>query len=131
MDVDYYLSMIEKFINIFIVNGVDLDSQQNVKVTILISGVVLIILLGYLLVNVISKLVNPVMSNLRNNAEYIFYIVIAIISLIFIKEISFGGLCTFFFFFSLMTFTYKYMMREKPESANDSKKNHPRSRVKL
>jgi len=108
----------EKFINLFIVDGVSIEIQQMVKVLILIFFLLFIVLLANVLFSIISKLLKPVIENMEGHPEYMFYTILSILVFSFTDVVSFGDVLAAIFILSLPILTYQYIVKAKQPKPN-------------
>jgi Ca2+/Na+ antiporter len=124
---DDLIAFLEKFLNIFIVDGVSIEIQQSVKVLILIVSLLFIVILASVLVSIISKLLKPVIESMAGQPQYMFYTILSILVFSFTGDISFGNVLTAVVILSLLILAYQYIIKPKPntekEKVEDNQQN--------
>ena len=115
---DELIVFLEKFIHLFIVEGVTIEIQQSVKVLILIISLLFIVILASVLVSVISKLLKPVIDSMEGHPAYMFYTILSILVFAFTSEVTFGNILTAIIILSLLILAYQYINQPKPNTTD-------------
>lgn len=112
---DLLIDFLEKFLNLFLVKGVSVETQQLVKV--LIFSIALLFFVVFFAI--IVKVLKLATESMQGSPEYVFFIIMTILVFSFTSGFSFGGACTAIFFFLLLGLAYKSITIQKPEDKND------------
>jgi Ca2+/Na+ antiporter len=114
---DLLIDFLEKFLNLFLVKGGSVETQQLVKV--LIFAIALLFFVVFF--SIIVKVLKLTIESMRGSPEYVFFIIMTILVFSFTGEFSFWGACTAIFFFLLLGLVYKSITthKPKPEEKND------------
>lgn len=115
-----FLIFLEKFLNIFLVEGISTDTQQLVKIVILLILLLTVVLLVSVLTAIIGKVMAPAINGM-SESEYVFGSILAILIFIF-TDATFTGAGWLIFGFGLIWLTNQYMIEYKPKKDLEKKR---------
>jgi hypothetical protein len=103
------IGFLEKFLNLFLVEGVSVEAQQLIKISILFITILLIVLFFV----IVFKFLKIWIESMQRHPEYIFFIIMTVLVFSFAGDFSFGGACLAIFFFLLLGHIFKLISKHK------------------
>ena len=103
------IGFLEKFLNLFLVEGVSVGTQQLIKVLILFIALLFIVVFF----TIVFKFLKIWIVSMEGHSEYIFFIIMTILVFSFTGDFSFGGACVAIFLFLLLELICKSISKHK------------------
>ena len=89
------IGFLEKFLNLFLVEGVSVVTQQLIKVLILFIALLFIVVFFA----IVFKFLKIWIVSMEGHSEYTFFIIMTVLVFSFTGDFSFGGACVAIFLF--------------------------------
>lgn len=119
--VDWLLDVVNRGLNIFLVEGVSADIQQLVKMFVVFMFVMIVLILVLVVLRLIIKIIEPLIHSLSQNTAYVFYLILAVLLLFFTSPVSFKNGCLALVCFIILELGYRYY-RDKLQARKSREK---------
>ena len=104
-----FIGFWEKLLNLFLVEGASVETQQLIKILILF--IILLSIIGTFII--VFKFLKMWVESMEGRSEYIFFIIMTVLVFTFTSDFSFGGACLAIFFFLLLGLICKSVSKHK------------------
>jgi hypothetical protein len=99
---DLVITFLNDLLGVFLVDGLSLEWQQLVKVSIIVLVFAFLFLVLWFLGRLLNHVIKPLVESLSTKPEYIMVALLSMLLLFFTSEIAFGqGFIAMFAFFTL------------------------------
>ena len=111
-----FIGFWEKLLNLFLVEGASVETQQLIKILILF--IILLSIIGTFII--VFKFLKIWVESMEGRSEYIFFIIMTVLVFTFTSDFSFKGACLAIFFFYYWN---QYISQSLSKSQNINKKS--------
>ena len=103
------IGFLVKFLNLFLVEGASVGTQQLIKILILLISLLFIIMTFV----IVFKFLKMWIVSMERHSEYTFFIIMTVLVFSFTSDFSFGDVCVAIFLFLLLGLICKSVSKHK------------------
>ena len=120
-----FIGFWEKFLNLFLVEGASVGTQQLIKILILFIALLFIIVTFV----IVFKFLKMWIVSMEGHSEYIFFIIMTVLVFTFTGDFSFGGACLAIFFFYYWNLYISQSLSKNQNMNKKSMQTHTNQRI--
>ena len=110
---DLVISFLNDLLGVFLVEGLSLEWQQLVKVSIIVLVFAFLFLILWFLGRLLNHVIRPLVESLSGKPEYLMVALLSVLLLVFSDKLTFGqGFVAMLMFFGL-PYGYDWLMKRE------------------
>lgn len=112
---DLVISFLNDLLGVFLVEGLSVEWQQLVKVSIIVLVFAFLFLILWFLGRLLNDVIRPMVESLSGKPEYVMVALLSILLLIFTADLKFGQAFMAMLIFFIIPYGYDWLIKRQPQ----------------
>ena len=119
---DLVISFMNDLLGVFLVEGLSLEWQQAVKLSIIVLVFAFLFLILWFLGRLLNHVIKPIVESLSQKPEYVMVALLSILLLLFSKEVNFAQSFVAMLLFFTLPYSYDWLMKRQSQKNQEKRK---------